>query len=176
MNFAGVLDRVGGMLESNGWRYAVAGGVAMAAYGHPRLTLDLDLVAERDAQASLTTFLEDAGYQTLHRSPGFSNHRHADREWGRLDFIYVDAATADRLFANLQERPGPGGRTIMVPRPEHLIAMKVQAMKNAPERTWQDMADIAFLLSLDGVDRAEAKGYFEKAELLERWHDLEASR
>ena len=64
----------------------------------------------------------------------------------------------------------------MVPRPEHLIAMKVQAMKNAPERTWQDMADIAFLLSLDDVDRAEAKGYFEKAELLERWHDLEASR
>ena len=37
------------------------------------------------------------------------------------------------------------------------MAMKVQAMQNAPERTWQDMADIALLLSLDDVDRAEAK-------------------
>ena len=54
--------------------------------------------------------------------------------------------------------------------------MKVQAIKNAPERTWQDMADIAFLLALDGVDRVEAKSYFEKAELLERWHDVEGSR
>ncbi len=38
------------------------------------------------------------------------------------------------------------------------------------------MADFAFLLSLDGVDRAEAKSYFEKADLLERWHDIEGSR
>ena len=171
-----MLDRVGTMLESEGWRYAVVGGIAMAAYGDPRLTLDLDIVTEREAQGPLMTFLENAGYQTLHRSAGFSNHRHADREWGRLDFIYVDLATADRLFAHLRERSGPAGRTILVPRPEHLIAMKVQAIKNAPERTWQDMADIAFLLSLDGVDRVEAKSYFEKAELLERWHDVEGSR
>ena len=50
--------------------------------------------------------------------------------------------------------------------------MKVQAIKEAPERTWQDLADIAFLLQLPGVDRGEAAGYFERAGLLERWYEL----
>jgi hypothetical protein len=64
--------------------------------------------------------------------------------------------------------PGPAGTAIAVPKPEHLIAMKVQAIKEAPERTWQDLADIGFLLQLPGVDRGEAAGYFERAGLLER--------
>jgi hypothetical protein len=35
--------------------------------------------------------------------------------------------------------------------------MKVQAIKEAPERTWQDLADIGFLLRLPGVDRARLR-------------------
>jgi hypothetical protein len=42
------------------------------------------------------------------------------------------------------------GTTLLVPRPEHLAAMKVQAMKNDPSRTFQDLADIQALLSLPG--------------------------
>jgi len=39
---------------------------------------------------------------------------------------------------------GPGGRPILVPKPEHLIAVKLHAFKNDPERLWQDLADIGF--------------------------------
>ena len=63
-----------------------------------------------------------------------------------------------------------------VPRPEHLIAMKVQAIKNAPERAFQDLADVSFLLALPGVDRREVRGYFEKAGLSARWEELERGR
>ena len=44
MDFARVIDEIGGFLTSCGSRSAVAGGVALAVYGHPRLTLDLDIV------------------------------------------------------------------------------------------------------------------------------------
>ena len=64
---------------------------------------------------------------------------------------------------------------IPVPRPEHLIAMKVVAMKNDPTRAYQDMADIRFLLSLPGVDRQEVRAQFTKHGLLERYLELEAS-
>ena len=37
----------------------------------------------------------------------------------------------------------------------------------------QDMADIGYLLTLEGVKRDEVRGYFEKADLLERWRELE---
>lgn len=172
MNFAGVMDRVDAVLTAGGWRSAVAGGVALSAYGHPRMTLDLDIVTESGAQDALVQDLESAGYVTLYRSSGFSNHRHADPEWGRVDFIYVQSDTAQRLFAGVRVVPGPSGRAMRVPRAEHLIAMKVQAMKNAPERTWQEMADIAYLLTLAGTDRGEAREYFVKADLQERWDEL----
>jgi hypothetical protein len=42
VDYARVLRETGAFLEKHGYRYALAGGVALAAYGHPRLTLDLD--------------------------------------------------------------------------------------------------------------------------------------
>ena len=40
------------------------------------------------------------------------------------------------------------------------------------ERTWQEMADIGYLLTLAGTDHREAREYFVKANLLERWEEL----
>lgn len=172
MDFVGVLDRVDAFLTERGWRFALVGGVALAVYGNPRLTLDLDIATEGDAQEALVTWMETAGYATLYRSSGFSNHRHASPEWGRVDFVYLRGETASRLFAGVEVVPGPGGRPVPVPRREHLIAMKVQAMKNDPTRTLQEMADVGYLLTLAGTNREEAREYFAKAGLLERWEDL----
>ncbi len=172
MDFAGVLDRVDAFLTARGWRFALAGGVALAVYGNPRLTLDLDLVTEAESQDALVEWMESCGYATLYRSSGFSNHLHANREWGRVDFIYVRDATATRLFAGVEVVPGPGGRPVPLPRKEHLIAMKVQAMKNDPTRALQEMADVAYLLKLEGTNREEARDYFGKSGLMDRWEEL----
>ena len=172
VDFAGELRTVREFLGASGFRSAVIGGVALTAYGHPRMTLDLDIVTESAAQEPLVSFMESRGFQTLHRSSGYSNHRHADRHHGRVDFMYVDGQTSELLFGATRELAGPGGVPIAVPRPEHLIAMKVQAMKDAPERTWQDLADIGYLLRLPGVDRAEVQGYFTRAGLEQKWRDL----
>lgn len=175
MDFGRVYDRVSGFLDGAGFPYAVIGGVALSAYGNPRMTLDLDMVTHADAQGPLVTFLESLGYATLHRSTGYSNHRHAESGFGRVDLVYVRGETATRLFAGVRKVVGPGGRSMPAPRPEHLIAMKVHAMKSAPERGWQDVADIDYLVRLDGVDRDEVRGYFERAGLEDRWHDIERS-
>jgi hypothetical protein len=96
---------------------------------------------------------------------------HADRDLGRIDFVYVDADTADLLFA--AARPTPWGQgTLVVPSPVHMIALKVHAMKNDPTRTLREMADIQHLLLLADVDREEARGYFQKAGLLERFDEI----
>ena len=172
MDFARELDEARAFLAERGFRVAVIGGVALAAYGHPRLTLDLDLVTESAAQGPLVSMMEGNGFLTLHRSTGYSNHRHPDPHRGRVDVMYVRDDTAERVFGSARERPGPAGRPILVPKPEHLIAMKVRAMKDAPERVWQDLADIGYLLRLDGVDLDEARGYFVRAGLEEKWHEL----
>ena len=176
VDFARELDLVERFLTERGCRSAVIGGIALAAYGHARMTLDLDLVTDAAAQETLIPFMESQGFETLHRSPGYSNHRHPDRNRGRVDFMYVRGDTAAKLFASAKALPGPGGRSILVPKPEHLIAMKVQAIKDDPERTWQDLVDIAYLLRLEGVNRDDVRRYFEAAGLMDRWHELTGTR
>lgn len=174
MDFASELSTIRAFLADRQFRMAVVGGVALAAYGNPRLTLDLDVATDAAAQDTLIAFMESQDFLTLHRSPGYSNHRHAQR--GRVDFMYVRGDTADRLFGSTTELPGPGGNPIPVPKPEHLIAMKVQAMRDVPERRLQDLVDVAYLLQVDGVNREEARGYFVRAGLQERWNELTRTR
>lgn len=173
MNFGKVLEIVANFLETRGFRYGVVGGVALAAYGLPRTTVDLDFVVEARAQHDLIQFLESEGYQTLHRSSGYSNHEHPDPSRGRVDFVYVRGETSEELFAGCRVLRGPGGKDIPVPRPEHISAMKVVAMKNDPSRIFQEMADVRFLLTLPGVDRREIEGYFERHGLKEHLDELE---
>jgi hypothetical protein len=47
---------------------AVVGGVALAAYGHARLTLDLDVVTNAAARDPVVSVMQAAGYATLYRS------------------------------------------------------------------------------------------------------------
>jgi hypothetical protein len=60
-----------------------------------------------------------------------------------------------------------------VPKPEHLAALKITAMKNDPARALQDMADVRFLLTLPGVDRIQIRDYFDRQGMRDRFDDLE---
>lgn len=172
MNFGTVLGVVSSFLDKQEYRYAVIGAVAIAAYGLPRTTVDLDFVVEAPAQDDLIRFLESCGYQTLHRSSGYSNHRHPDPTWGSVDFVYVGGETSQDLFAAARLSQGPGGLSMPLPKPEHLAALKVLAMKNDPSRVLQDMADIGFLINLPGVDRHEIRGYFDRHGMKDRFDEL----
>ena len=172
VNFANVLRTVTDFLEGRGTRYAVIGGVAIAMYGLPRTTLDLDLVVDAEVQGDLVRWLESIGYQTLHRSSGYSNHSHQETSWGTLDFVYVQGDTADKLFSGSHRAQGPGGLDVPIPRPEHLAALKVAAMKNDPDRVFREQGDIRFLLHLPGVDRNEIKSYFDRYGLKERFDEI----
>jgi hypothetical protein len=170
VDFVAALRMVVGALERRQVPVALVGGLALHAYGVGRATFDVDVVTLRSAQRHLVAFLESRGYQTLHTSPGYSNHLHADAAFGRIDVVYVDEGTAAKLFEPATRREILPGVSILVPRPEHLIAMKVRALANDPRRRLQDMADIQRLLTLPEVDRAEARGYFARLGL-EEWYD-----
>ncbi|RPH34998.1 hypothetical protein EHM92_07015 [bacterium] len=91
---------------------------------------------------------------------------------GRLDFVYVSGETSRRLFGSARLMSVVEGISLAVPRPEHLAAMKIQAMKNDPGRTFQEMSDILFLLKLPEIDREEVRGYFERQGLSDRYNEI----
>jgi hypothetical protein len=113
IDFEGELSAISGFLEERGYRHALIGALALAAYGLPRTTLDLDLAVERRAQDDVISYLESRGFKTLHRSEGYSNHLHSDSSRGRIDFVYVDASTAGTLFGSARTFPAPGGREVL---------------------------------------------------------------
>jgi len=173
MDFARNLEELKSFLDAREYRWALIGGVALAVYGLVRTTLDLDLVVDVDAQDEVVSFMEKSGFETLHCSAAYSNHLHPDPIRGRIDFLYVRGPTRDRLFAEAETRAGPRGIPVLVPKPEHLIAMKVLAIKSDPGRTFQDLADIRYLASLPGVDHEEVRSQFERHGLLDRYDELE---
>jgi hypothetical protein len=170
LDFARVVDRIASLLDESGHPYALVGGLGLHAHGHSRVTFDLDLVTRAEAQPLLVSHLEGLGYETVHRSAGYSNHSHADPEWGSVDVVYVDEGTARQLFPACTRTLRLGGREVPVPSPEHLIAMKVQALRNDPTRELQDLADIQYLLGLPETSRENVRGYFERAGLSD-WYD-----
>ena len=175
MDFARVFDDVATFLEAHGHPVAVIGGLALLGHGLTRTTFDLDVLTGAEAREGLRGLLDGLGYETLHASAGFSNHAHPDPDRGRVDVVYVDAATEKQIIEGATARLTLGKRVALVPRAEHLIALKVQAMKNDPRRAPGDLADVHFLLGLPGVDRAEARGYFTRAGMEERFDELTRS-
>ena len=175
MNFSMVIGEVAGFLDREKVRFALAGAFALHAYGLSRATVDLDFVTEARVREKLVTFMESLGYETLYSSSGYSNHLHPKPEMGRVDLIYVDGETARRLFGSTGPSLRLGGHDLRVPRAEHLAAMKVHAMKNDPGRALQEMADIRFLLQIDGVDEREIQKYFEEAGLGDKFDEIKGS-
>ncbi|MFL6245458.1 MAG: hypothetical protein ACJ74H_05505 [Thermoanaerobaculia bacterium] len=166
MQFDEVLRTFSEFFEREQIRYAVAGGLAIHAWGRSRSTQDIDFAVDGSAQQRIIRFAESIGYQTLHASNGYSNHEHPEEAFGAVDLLYLYGDTADRVFSDARPRIVAGASQLPVPKPEHLIAMKVQAIKNAPRRVSIDVPDIEYLLTLPDIDRHVVRDYFERAGLL----------
>ena len=173
MQFDAVLRTFSQFFERERIRYAVIGGLALQAWGHSRFTRDIDFVVERKARDRVVSFSQSLGYETLHVSEGYSNHLHREPARGRVDFMYVDDVTAEKVFADSTIKRIVGDLSAPVPRPEHLLAMKAISMKNSPHRVLVDSPDVDFLLRLPGVNRAEVRDYFAHHGLLELFDAIE---
>lgn len=152
--------------------YALVGAFALKAYGYLRATEDVDFLVRGDHQKRIITYLESLGYETIYRSPGYSNHVHPLANLGRIDFIYVEGETAETIFSEARPLLVLDDLAVPVVRAEHLIALKVFAMKNDPERFFREMADLQYLLTLPGLNVEEIRGYFEKYGLSEKYDEL----
>jgi hypothetical protein len=167
MDAARLLGLLRPLLDSVHARWMLAGGFAVAAWGSTRTTADLDLVLSDENRDAVVTALAEKGFSYYFSCEGFTNLSHTDPELGRLDIIWIEGSTAERMFKKAVERTGSDGLPLLVPCVEHLVAMKVRAIQSRPTRALRDGPDLDFLLKLPGIDENLVRGYFEKAGLLE---------
>ncbi|MBZ0089013.1 MAG: hypothetical protein K8H90_01405 [Thermoanaerobaculia bacterium] len=161
MNFGRVLTEVREQLDRCEVRFALAGGVAVAAHGVQRTTLDLDLVVASAQSDAAVAALESLGFETLRRSAAFSNHLRAD-SGERVDLLFVAAPTAAAMFARAVVRDLFGAEGIAVVDAEHLVAMKLFAIQVNPTRAGLDLEDVRALMARGLVDGATVSVYLDR--------------
>jgi len=172
MNFKKIFHLLIDFFERERIDYALIGAFALQAYGYTRATQDVDFIVREEDQKEIIENIESLGFETLYSSPGYSNHVHSLPRLGRIDFVYVKGQTAEDIFLQTRNMLILGDITIPVVRPEHLVALKVFAMKNDPKRALREMADIEHLLELGEIEMEAAKKYFEKYGQMEGYYDI----
>ena len=141
----GVLDALHGETVD----YALVGGLAVAVWGAPRATKDIDLLVRRDDLPRALAAVAGHGY-TLTAAPlvfqdGTEVRRvskvDASGDLMTLDFMVVDQNLED-AWASRRRLPLDDGHVFVVSR-DALIEMKARAARP------QDISDIASLKEID---------------------------
>ncbi len=161
MVFPNLINAVTTFFEREEIPYAVIGAFALGAYGYSRATRDIDFIAPLRAQNSIVEFLLSLGYETLHKSDGFSNHLHPISSQ-RLDFLYVNEPTMTRLIDGSQLRTCIDEIVLPVVSPKHLVELKLFAISNDSSRKLKDLSDITELLNHVELNRVEVEALFRK--------------
>ena len=134
------------------------GGYALPAYGVMRQTIDVDcLMAETDI-AALDNILSKVGYIEKERTENFVRYSHSSLYLMDVDVVFVDRETFKKMVK--ESRVYRIGKVeMLVPSLEHLIAPKLHAIKNSPERENRDIGDIIELLksNRDKISAAELR-------------------
>jgi len=142
MQFTEVLTTFAEFFEREKIRWAIAGVLAVGAWGYQRYTDDIDFVVSGSERERVVAFAESLGYETTYASEGFSNHIHTVADWGHVDMLYLYDRTETELFAAATSRVVLPGLTAPVITPEHIAMMKAAAIRDRPERSFGDARDV----------------------------------
>jgi hypothetical protein len=130
--------------------FIVCGGFAVNAYQIQRKTGDIDLVVRARDAFRWKAELLSLGYRVFHETDAFLQLQPDSLTSWPIDLLFVDDGTYDAL-----KREGKlfrfGRAECLIPSAEHLIAMKLHAIRSSGDkRLRQDALDI-----LDLAERAD---------------------
>jgi hypothetical protein len=135
----------------------IIGAHAIVSFGFVRNTLDLDLLVPERTRSGWLDLLRELGYRFFHGVAAFAQFEPARPDGMPVDLMFVDDATWQKL-AHRATEADLGGVRAMVPRPEHLVALKLHAAmsptRTKPESDWEDIRQIVRLCGLDPKDES----------------------
>src|SRR5262249_51237363 len=130
----------------------VIGGLAVVHHGYSRDTADLDLlICKLDRGAWLGLF-QKLHYELETERPSFIHFKPPARGAWPVDLMLVSEAT----FKTMLDASSPielYGATVKMPALEHLLALKLHALKHSHVgRYAKDLLDVEALVRVNGLD------------------------
>jgi predicted nucleotidyltransferase len=153
--------------------FILIGGHALNAYGLSRQTGDVDLVVRENYKEEWKNILTGLGYTVFNEHTAFVQFTPPDiTEWP-VDLILVDEETFTGLEKDARKED-IDGTTILIPSIEHMLALKLHALKeNQPHRELKDIDDILGLaeqhqIDLEGTQFRQLCGQFASDKVFNR--------
>lgn len=128
-------------------RFLLIGGRSLEAHGYVRTTKDVDFLIAHTNIPTMNHLLETAGFQRLRENNICSRWQHKTLLHEDVDLMFVDPSTFEKLSADAVEWKLEH-ILLKVPSVQNLIALKIHAIHNNPDRRSKDGQDICTLLDL----------------------------
>ncbi len=149
MEILKVLSQKGG---ERGIFFVLVGGIALSAHGVSRQTGDVDLLIRVKTAKEWQEILEGLGYRIFHDHPAFKQFSPPRIDAWPVDLMMVNDETFDNLWREGEEHD-LGKARVLVPNVEHLLALKIHALKqDLPFRKLKDLDDIVGLMECGSID------------------------
>ena len=145
-------------------RFLVIGGLAINHYGFSRETSDLDFFISQNDRTEWLKLLGVFRYTIQHDGGNFIQYYPPEQNAWPVDLMLVQEKTFATILASSHEAEFFGVRT-RVPSLNHLIALKLHALKNTRlHRFLKDFLDVENLIRINHVDikSSEVRELFAK--------------
>lgn len=136
-------------------RCVLIGGFAVNYYKVSRQTADIDFLITKDDFKKILGLLEEKGFKKDYEQEVFARLIGDEPHLMDLDFMFVDKETLDKIIAQ-GAQISIAKQQFIVPSLNHLIALKLHAIKHNPKREYRDLPDIIELIRINKIDAKDA--------------------
>lgn len=133
-------------------KWILIGGHAVAHHHYPRTTEDTDFLICADDKDAWLRLAAGRGLKLFHDGGNFLQFTPPETTGWRLDLMLVNASTFAKMLDG-SETDTLEGQIVKLPSLDHLLALKLHALKNARGiRVLKDMDDVANLITNNRID------------------------
>jgi hypothetical protein len=175
MEFRLVLEKLLSDFERQNIGYALIGGFALGLWGYGRATVDVDFLVIRDDMPKVNDLMNHLGYECRYKSDNVSQYISPLKIFGEVDFVHAFRNASIAMLERAENKAiFDGALTIRVLKPEDIIGLKMQAMKNDKSRFNTDLSDIKMLLKIqkNRIDYGLLESYIKLLDMEDIWTDV----
>ena len=132
--------------------HALMGAMALALYGMPRYTADIDILSEQTHKDAITRLMADLGFDCFQNTEAFAQFDSELGAYGKVDFMFVHTDDGMAILERAIPVNDDFWGEITVVQPSDYAILKLMAIANNPDRKTHDMADLEALFKSASAD------------------------
>jgi hypothetical protein len=133
-------------LSDSGVPHALIGAMAMALYGMPRYTADIDLLCDESHRKAIKEIMTRLGYNCYNDSDNFAQFDSELGVLGNIDFLFAQTKEGRAIIERRVVIKDDVLGDMPIVQPTDYAVLKLMAIANDPSRQAHDTADLETLL------------------------------